>query len=214
MTFEDKHEPKTMNELVFADATARQTCERYAFKKPSKPLMLWGPPGTAKTTTARVIVRERYRTAGYDGAIEEFNGAELTSADFDTLLNVANMLNFAFGDAVLLINEIDELDKAEQAAFRSLMDKHKWVKLIVTTNEQPGVQGVKQKLMPALQSRFERVELAPPSLTDWLPRAQQIFYAEGLSVTQAQLQNLFSTFNGDFRDALPILEEAIDALRP
>jgi replication factor C subunit 3/5 len=212
MTFEDKHEPQAMTELVFADATARQICERYAFKKPSKPLMLWGPPGTAKTVTARVIVRERYRAAGYDGAIEEFNGADLTPASFDKLLNVANMLNYACNDAVLVINEFDEIKEKDQPKFRSWMDKHKWITLVVTTNEQPGVKGVKQKLKPALQSRFERVELAPPSLADWLPRAQQIFQAEGFDVTQTQLQNLFSTSNGDFRDALPILEEAIDAL--
>ena len=56
MTLEEKYEPKRFVELVFADQIARDTCARYAQSKPYKHLMLWGPPGSAKTTTARVIL--------------------------------------------------------------------------------------------------------------------------------------------------------------
>jgi replication-associated recombination protein RarA len=92
MSFEEKYEPKHFSELVFADPVTKAICDRYATSKPYKPLMLWGPPGTAKTTTARVIVRERFRLAGCDGLFEEFNGADLTSKDFDKLVRVADYL--------------------------------------------------------------------------------------------------------------------------
>jgi replication-associated recombination protein RarA len=176
--------------------------------------MLWGPPGTAKTTTARVIVRERFLTSGYDGHIEEFNGADIDASDFEKLLNVANWLNLNANNPILIINEFDEIGKGDQKKFRSWMDKWKWVNLIVTTNEKPGIKGVQQKLIPALVSRFERVELAPPSLSDWIPRAQEIFAAEGHHVTQQELQQLLGTFDGDARDMLPLIEEALDGLSP
>ena len=213
MTFEDKYEPHTVAELVFADKTAQATCQRYATSKPYKPLMLWGPPGTAKTTTARVIVRERYRVAGYDGAIEEFNAAELSPDDFEKLSNIGSFLRFTTGDPIVLINELDEFERDVQAKFRSWMDAHKWINLVVTTNEQPGVQGVRQKLMPALQSRFERVELAPPSLQDCVPRARAILQQEGFGVSTQDVQLLLSTFTGDIRDMLPLLEEAVEQLQ-
>ncbi len=113
---------------------------------------------------------------------------------------------------ILLINEFDEFEREDQAKFRAWMEAHKWVNLIVTTNEKPGVPGVKQKLMPALQSRFDRVELAPPSLNNWLPRAQHIFQQEGFTVSNQDLQVLLSTFNGDVRVILPIIEEALEGL--
>ena len=204
MNFEERYEPQTVAELVFADKVAQATCQRYATGKPYKPLMLWGPPGTAKTTTARVIVRERYRTADYDGAIEEFNGSTLSADQFDKLTNIASFLRINTGDPIILINEFDEFDRDLQAKFRAWMDDHKWVNLVVTTNEQPGVEGVKQKLMPALQSRFERVELASPSLQDCLPRAQAILQQEGFTVGYQDLQVLLSTFNGDIRAPLKI----------
>lgn len=213
MTFEDKYEPQTVAELIFADKTAQATCQRYATGKPYKPLMLWGPPGTAKTTTARVIVRERYRAAGYDGAIEEFNAADLTPSEFEKLSNIGSFLRFTTGDPIVLINELDEFERDVQAKFRSWMDAHKWINLVVTTNEQPGVQGVRQKLMPALQSRFERVELAQPKLQDCVPRAQAILQQEGFTVSTQDVQGLLSTFTGDIRDMLPLLEEGIEQLQ-
>lgn len=213
MTFEDKYEPQRFADLIFADQTAQATCHRYATSQPYKPLMLWGPPGTAKTTTARVIVRERYRAAGYDGAIEEFNAATLSPHDFDRISSIGSYLRFMSGDPIILINEFDEFERDVQAKFRAWMDEHKWINLVVTTNEQPGVQGVKQKLMPALQSRFERVELAPPSLQDCLPRALTILRQEGFTVSTQDLQFLLGTFSGDIRDMLPLLEEAVEQFR-
>ena len=87
------------------------------------------------------------------------------------LLNTAALQRVNTGEAILIINEFDEIEKEDQAKWRAWMDRQKWINLIVTTNEKPGIQGVRQKLMPALLSRFECVKLAPPSLQDWLPRA-------------------------------------------
>lgn len=212
MNFDEKYEPKAMAELIFADTHAQATCTRYATGTAYKPLMLWGPPGTAKTTTARMIVRERHKTAGYDGEIQEFNGTDLTPGDFEGLISIASMLSLNTVKPTILINEFDELDRDEQAKFRSWMDAYKWINLIVTTNEQPGVQGVRQKLMPALQSRFERVELAAPCLEDCLPRAQAILQQEGFAVSYADLRILLGTFAGDLRDMLPLIEEGAEQL--
>lgn len=213
MTFEERYEPQRFSELIFADPIARATCNQYASGHPYKPLMLWGPPGTAKTTTARVIIRERYRLAGYDGDIHEFNGADMKPEGLKTLTNIGSLLEVTMGDPILLINELDEFDDKAQAKFRAWMDAHKWCKLIVTTNEQPGVNGVRQKLIPALQSRFVRVELGPPSLQDCLPRVVNILQQEGFTVSTQDVRVLLSTFNGDIRDMLPLLEEATDKLR-
>lgn len=212
MTFEEKYEPRSFDELVFGDDAVREVCRRYAESAPYKPLMLWGPPGTAKTTTARVIVLERYRAADYEGGIEEFNGAEIVPATLEKFSNIGAMLRVAAGDPLILINEFDEMEREMQVQFRAWMDKFKWINVIATTNEQVGVQGVRQRLMPALQSRFERVELAAPSLEHCLPRARDIMQQEGFDVSAANLKLLLNTFNGDLRDMLPLLEEAVSQL--
>lgn len=213
MNIEQKYAPQRFADLVFADSSVESVCRRYATSKPHKPLMLWGPPGTAKTTTARVIIKERHGLVNYDSGLEEFNGAELSSDNFELLLNTASMLKLDTGDPILIINEFDELPKDDQPKFRAWMDRWKWIKLVVTTNEKPGIQGVRQKLMPALVSRFECVELAPPSLNDLLPRARFIFQQEGYPVSESELRKLLGTYSGDVRDVLPLIEAGLEALK-
>ena len=210
MSITVKYEPKRFTELVFADTYARNMCHRYAFNKPSKSLMLWGPAGSGKTTAARVIVNERFIRSGYEGHIEEFNGAELTSKDFLKLLNITNGMEFKSVEPILIINELDEMDRGEQAKLRAWMDRWKWVRIIATTNVNPYVQQVGSKLLDALRSRFECVQMKPPTLNDWLPRASNIFAAEGHPENEDDLRELLSEFSGDVRDMLPIIERTLD----
>jgi replication factor C subunit 3/5 len=213
MRFDDKHEPQSFNELIFADEIAKNTCARYVYSTPYKPLLLWGEPGTAKTTTARVIVKERLRKNGYNDDIEELNGAGFKMEKMERkLLNLASLQRTIAGEAFIIINEFDEIERDEQAKFRAFMDQYKSMSFVVTTNEQPSTFGAKQKLMPALLSRFELVELKKPSVEDCLARAQDIFTLEGHTVSHANLRVLLANFSGDIRDFLPIVEQAVDQL--
>ena len=119
MQLKDKYEPKQFSDLIFADLIARNTCHRYATSTPSKPLMLWGPPGTAKTTTARVILAERCGLEWCEIDYPEFNGAEITTADFTKLENTGNWLSLNGQAPIVLINEVDEIDKADEPRFRA-----------------------------------------------------------------------------------------------
>lgn len=213
MRFDEKHEPQCFKELIFADATARSICERYVKNKPYKSLLLWGEPGTAKTTTARVIMKERLAQNGYHDNFEELNGAGFKVDKMEeTMINLASMLRYSAGEEILIINELDGLDRNEQAKFRAFMDKFKFISFIATTNEKPGVFGMKQLLMPALLSRFEVVELAQPKPEDCYLRAQEIFASEGHAVTEASLKVLLANFTGDIRELLPAIESALEQL--
>lgn len=214
MNFDTKHAPKVFGELVFANDAAREICEGYVRHRPHKHLMLWGPAGTGKTATARVIVQSRYRTAQFFGAPIEYNGADFTKDTFDKLYGDLNYLSFQTNDPMVVINEFDEMNRDLQAKFRAWMDKWPMMKFVVTTNEKPGVHGVTQKIMPSLLSRFTRVELSPPSLDDWLPRAQSILAAEGHMVSLDDLRLLLGTYTGDVRDMLPTIEMALASLQP
>ena len=207
MRFDIKHEPQRFAELIFAEQAARDICERYAFGTPYKSLMLWGEPGTAKTTTARTIAKERLGGKDY---IAELDGAGFKMDKMEAkIINSASMQRISVGEAIVIINEFDELDRAEQAKFRAFMSQFTSINYIVTTNEKPSVFGAKQKLMPALLSRFEVVELVKPKLDDCLPRVQQIFADEGYVVTEAKLRTLLASFSGDIRDLLPLVETAV-----
>jgi replication-associated recombination protein RarA len=146
-------------------------------------------------------------------ALPIYNGADFTEATLKKLYGNLNLLSMQTDDPIVILNEIDELDRRMQAKFRAWMDEWSMMKFVVTTNAMPGVAGVVEQIMPALVSRFTSVELRPPSLDDWLPRAQAIFAAEGHAVSTPDLKLLLGTYNGDVRDMLPQIERALVELR-
>lgn len=208
--FDEKYAPVEFNDLVFAEKAARDICETYVQRKPYKHLMLWGPRGTGKTATARVIVQTRYLSANFEGKPIEYNGSDVTKDTLNKLSGDLNYLSFQTGDPIVIINEFDEMSREMQPKFRSWMDRWPMMKFVVTTNEMPGIQGVQQKIMPSLVSRFTCVQLCPPKLDDWLPRVQAIFAAAGHAASMEDLKVLLGTYSDDVRDILPLIEAALE----
>jgi transcriptional regulator of acetoin/glycerol metabolism len=76
MTFEERHRPKVVQDLVFADPTVAATIMRYATARPSKPLLLYGEPGTGKSEALRLIVEAQFAQAGITSDDFTVNGAD------------------------------------------------------------------------------------------------------------------------------------------
>ena len=108
--------------------------------------------------------------------------------------------------AIIVIDEIDEIEDAFPGKTRTFIEQHKSVQLLASTNYI-------KKLKPALQSRMRCVEVKKPLPMDWVPRAQAILMAEGANVTTAIVQQLMANFTGDARDFIDYLEEQVHTAR-
>ena len=168
MTFEERHRPKAVQDLVFADPTVAATITRYATARPSKPLLLYGEPGTGKSEALRLIAETQFAQAGITSEDFTVNGADAGKGLFDKILNMAQMQMWAPGTpALIIIDEIDEVEDALPGKTRTFIEQHKSVQLLASTNYV-------KKLKPALQSRMRCVEVKKPLNTDWVTRAQAI----------------------------------------
>ena len=207
MTFAERHRPKAVQDLVFADPTVAATIMRYATARPSKPLLLYGEPGTGKSEALRLIVEAQFAQAGITSDDFTVNGADAGKGLFDKILNMAQIQMWAPGiPALIIIDEIDEVEDALPSKTRTFIEQHKSVQLLASTNYI-------KKLKPALQSRMRCVEVQRPLNTDWVPRAQAILAAEGADVTQRAVAQLLQNFSGDARDFVDYMEEQVDAAK-
>jgi replication-associated recombination protein RarA len=208
MIFAQKHRPQSVNDLVFAETHVRDLVIRYATKRPSKSLLLYGAPGTGKSEAIRLIAETIFKQANVEGALFAHNGADATPDVFNRILNEANMQMLqGMERALIIVDEVDEYEGKLPSKMRTFIEQHPSVQFLCTTNHL-------NKIKPALKSRFKVVEVKQPLNTDWTARAQAIFTAEGFSINRADIQQILQSFDGDARDLIDLIEEYIQSAEP
>jgi putative ATPase len=206
----ERMRPRTLADFVGQEhLTAEGRLLRRAIESDRVPSMiLWGPPGTGKTTLARIV-------AGATGAAFETLSA-VTSGVKDIREVVARARQrrtYERRATVLFIDEIHRFNKAQQDALLPHVEAGV-CRLIGATTENPSFE-----VNAALLSRarvFQLRELSPSQIVSVLQRAvedrERGLGQRGIVVETRLLEALARTAQGDARRALTTLELAVDAL--
>lgn len=198
-----KYEPKTVDDLVFADQRTRERVEDYAAGDRTGHMILHGLKGTGKSSAARVISESR--TGGGQGnATDAYEGSVFKESDLDKILNDWSWQRLNGVEVpVTVINEIDLLPPAVLEKLKSFMDEYgSNGQVIGTTNNE-------HKLSPALQDRFDIIEMPALPAEAFAPRVREIVQTEGYDVTEAEVMTVLASATGSWRDALSAAEDIV-----
>lgn len=188
----DRIRPQDFHELI-----GQPACEQASYFENLQSMILWGPPGSGKTSFAKIIAKK----AGL--RFEETSAVMHATSKFKSIFDA--LARDPLQKTIILIDEIHHLNKSQQDIFLPHLENGSLI-LIGTTTENPSFE-----LRPALLSRckvitFNRLQLE--DLDKILQRAEQ-FIGRKLPLTADARQYLCLTSDGDGRYLLNRAEEIL-----
>ncbi len=200
--------PQTVDEIVGQDhlltpgSPLRRLAEGGGGAAGAVSVILWGPPGTGKTTIAHVLSRSGERR------FVELNAVSAGVKDVRRVLDEARDARGMYRrDTVLFLDEIHRFSKSQQDSLLTGVE-NRWVVLVAATTENPSFSVVSPLLSRSLLLTLKPLDadavgvLVDRAVTD--PRG----LGGQVRLSREAREHLVRTAAGDARAALTALEAA------
>lgn len=199
--------PRTLDELVGQEqlrapgSPLRQLIEG----DQALSLLLWGPPGTGKTTIASIVSRQTQRRFVEISAVAA--GVKEVRAAID---RARSDLARGAGETVLFVDEVHRFSKAQQDALLPGVE-NRWVTLVAATTENPFFSVISPLLSRSLLLRLTSLDDEGVGAVIDAAVADERGLAGAVRLADDARAHLVRLAGGDARRSLTYLEAAAGA---
>jgi putative ATPase len=198
----ERMRPETLEEVIGQQhlVSAGKIIHEIITRQSPTSLILWGPPGSGKTTLARIIANQT------DAEFIELSAVTSGKADITKVIERAEQNRRLGMRTILFVDEIHRFNKAQQDGFLPHVEAGTIV-LIGATTENPSFE-----VITPLLSRSRVLVLEPldkPSITTIVKRAAKELGLSSRRLPAKSIDLLAELSGGDARVALGNLELAL-----
>ena len=202
----DRIRPKSLEDLVGQDALLATGTPLYRMisgdlSKSWSSIILYGPPGSGKTTIARLLSQVA------QSRFVELSAISASVAQVREVIDAAKREREVFErPTVLFLDEIHRFSKSQQDSLLAAVESG-ILTLVAATTENPSFSVIKPLISRSLVMRVE--PLGPESIALILKRAiEEDALFSGIKVEADAIDHLAQISSGDARRALTLLESA------
>ena len=207
MKFEHKHRPRSLADIIFADAHVAGVIQDTASGIRDNHIILHGPRGSGKSETARLLQQARLGSDAQGVFADPIHAKTYEHESFDPILTTWNWQIMAGARmGCVVIDEVDQFSTAMQQKLRAFVDRYSMGLILCTTNNLHAVD-------QPLQDRCRCLKITYPTVEQWAPRAQAILAREGIELTNQQTCDLLHGFENSGRKMMDWLEDTVIEIR-
>lgn len=192
----EKYRPKNIDDIIGQD-DFKKKMKKHLEEKVIPNLLFYCPtPGTGKTTTGKVLIKELDAHSLYINAADE-NNVEVVRGRIKTFAQTQSMKGKY---KIVFLDEFSWFTKNAQSILFSMMEEYSdRCRFILTGNYL-------DKILPPILSRCQKYKLTPPDKKDVKNRLEYICREENIIYNTEDLDKVIDSAYPDIRDCIQELQ--------
>ena len=218
----DKYRPKYLKDIIMKQDNLNKIHQWMTHFKDKKPgyknsLLLWGPPGTGKTTIANIILKQ----CNYD--VIEFNASDirnqkLINKQLNDILGKKNVLDIMMNNPRnigVIMDELDGLTTGDRGGMNELIKimyqfrKNKLKKKVHKEEVTPFIcisNTINEKKFNDIKKHSIVIKISEPSPYDQTKLIERIMKSENIDIDGYNIKLLIKESQGDYRRLINMMQ--------